>query len=146
MKNAISVDMGDNTKEVLISTAESLKEGLEVAAQKMGVAAEAVWPILVTKAWLEGLTSLLLCGVGFCCFLIMLYVAYKSYKASETIGKSGEDPAEVVCAVSLCLGALTFLVMIVGIMMESGEAISRLIVPEYWAVMDLGDIINKLKR
>ena len=117
---------------------------LEKVADKLGVAANKVWPWLVKQQYVEGATPLI--ALGICTAAsVFSYTRLVKYMSFSTDRKNGEDwdahkarKANIEAFQMIWGGvlALTFAGGILALLCSMG-GIQQLINPEYFALMDL---------
>jgi hypothetical protein len=119
---------------------EKLTQYIEVLAQKLGVAAEHLYGVLVRQAKVEGIIGLILYGV------LIPALLFVSYKVVSMAIKKWDDIYEADLEMPTILGiifllAITVIITICGFMDIPGD-IGRLINPEYYAIKELLDVIK----
>ena len=119
--------------------AEKLSEAVKVMAEKLGVAVEKLYPILIRQAYVEGYISLAWVIFGILGIMICGYLFWKSFKSLTTDNNVNDDDARVFV---LSISAFIVIVSIAAVIINIGNAIRALANPEWYAIKMILNLIK----
>ncbi len=111
---------------------EKATEYIETLASSLGVAAEHVYGILVRQQVAEGVTTLIMFGVVYLVLGIVVGVAVK---------KSDFD-YECIANYVAVIGCIVLIFVSVFAFVDVGDAIMKVMNPEYYAIKEIMDVIK----
>jgi len=116
---------------------QKIVEIIDKLAEKLGVASEAIWSVLVKQAFVEGITSIfwaIIMYLSAFVFYIFVRNLFKEYSEAQK-NNPNEDYEGYVIAVIIS-GAMEIICLLVGLI-QTVDAIHCLINPEYWALREI---------
>lgn len=121
--------MDTNTKEVVEQFGAKLDSYIQVLAEKLGVAAEYVYPLFVKQQVIEGIWFF---SALFFFFAISSFAIY--YGMKEGAKQKWKDGPYLI---SLVPGIIIFALCLIGMAMGGSESLTKIINPEYAAIKEL---------
>lgn len=109
---------------------QKIIEVIDTLAEKLGVATEFLWPILIRQAYVEGIMALFWAIV----FFFIIIVCFTGFKEGIRLDEKGYDESP---AALMTISALVGLGAFVALAMYIKEGISILLNPEYWAIQQI---------
>lgn len=113
---------------------QKIVEIIDKLAEKLGVASEFIWSVLVKQAFVEAVISIfwaIIMYLSAFVFYIFVRNLFKEYSEAQK-NKPNEDYEGYVIAVIMS-GAAGLICLLIGLF-QTADAIHCLINPEYWAL------------
>ena len=124
--------------EVIKSSIQAVIDGLTPLANKLGIAVEAIFGWAIKHNYSVAISILLLPVFT----IIFGYITYKNaFKVEDWDTTKGKQDGMRI-AITIIFGLLTF-VMFVGTSLNLGDAIDRLVAPEWNASKDIYQLIKQ---
>lgn len=113
---------------------------IDAVAEKLGVAAEHVYGIMVKQQFVEGITTITMIP------LMLLIFGFVFYKLITYTSKNWDDlyadDREVFFGIMNIVVGIIFIITFIAFVVDVPGAIGRLVNPEYYAIKEILDVLK----
>lgn len=126
--------MDENTQQVITQLGDKLDSYINILAEKLGVAAEYVYPLFVKQQMIEGISTLSL--IMLCCITSIICLIFGVKGGNK---KNWGDGGYVIL---IFTGGIMGIISICALGHNFTDCISQIMNPEYAAIQDIIQMVK----
>jgi hypothetical protein len=138
---AAVTETAESVKETASSVKDEVFDRLDAIAEKMGIAVEYLWKVLVRQALAEGVGRLLIMGMFCGAVGLLIWICWKKVNWEESIPDKDTREFCIIAAVTV-LGVAS-IILLIATPIVSVDGVKFLINPEYYAFQEVRGLLSK---